>query len=53
VAYVDPRGTGGRGIDFERGTYKRLGELETKDHISAAKFLGQLPWIDETRIGIL
>jgi dipeptidyl-peptidase 4 len=52
VACVDGRGTGGRGTAFRTCTYKRLGELETKDQIEAAKYLGSLPYVDKTRIGI-
>jgi dipeptidyl-peptidase-4 len=33
-------------------TYKQLGKYETSDQIEAAKFLGSLPQIDPTRIGI-
>jgi dipeptidyl-peptidase-4 len=52
VACVDGRGTGGRGTAFRTITYKRLGELETKDQIEAAKYLGSLSYVDKTRIGI-
>jgi dipeptidyl-peptidase 4 len=52
VAVVDTRGTGGRGAAFKKATYKQLGKLETEDHISAAKYLGGLPYIDANRVGI-
>jgi len=52
VAVVDPRGTGFRGRDFKHITYKQLGKYETEDQIEAAKYLGKLNYIDETRIGI-
>ena len=52
VACVDGRGTGGRGNAFRTCTYKRLGELETKDQLEAAKYLGSLRYVDNTRIGI-
>ena len=52
VACVDGRGTGGRGTVFRTSTYKRLGELETKDQIEAAKYLGSFSYVDKTRIGI-
>ena len=52
VACVDPRGTGGRGADFQKQTYLELGELETQDQIAAAKYLGEQSWIDADRIGI-
>ena len=52
VASVDNRGTGARGRDFKTSTYLNLGINESDDQISAARFLGALPYIDETRIGI-
>lgn len=52
VACVDGRGTGFRGNDFKSCTYGRLGELETEDQISAAKYLATQPWVDGSRIGI-
>ncbi len=52
VASVDNRGTGGRGRDFKKGTYLKLGQLETEDQIAAAQYLGSLPYVDESRIGI-
>ena len=52
IAVIDNRGTGGRGEDFKKMTYKQLGKMESEDHISAAKFLGTLPFVDAERIGI-
>jgi dipeptidyl-peptidase-4 len=52
VAIVDPRGTGGRGEQFKKITYKQLGKFELEDHLAAAKYLGGLDYIDETRMGI-
>lgn len=52
VASVDNRGTGGRGADFKKITYKNLGHWETHDQIQAAKYLGGLPYVDAGRIGI-
>lgn len=49
---VDGRGTGGRGADFEKCTYLHLGELEAKDQVEAAQYLGTLPYVDKSRIGI-
>lgn len=49
---VDGRGTGGRGADFEKCTYMRLGELEAKDQVEAALWLGTLPFVDKENIGI-
>jgi dipeptidyl-peptidase-4 len=52
VACVDGRGTGGRGEEFKKMTYKQLGHYETKDQIEAAKYLGTLKNVDAARIGI-
>ncbi len=52
IACIDGRGTGYRGRDFKKVTYKELGKYETEDQIEAAKELGKLPYIDEQRIGI-
>lgn len=49
---VDGRGTGGRGSDFEKCTYLRLGDLEAKDQVETAAYLGTLPYVDKDRIGI-
>ncbi|MCG8310547.1 MAG: S9 family peptidase [Cytophagales bacterium] len=52
IACVDNRGTGGKGRDFQHVTYKQLGKIESEDQITAAKYFGRLPYIDENRIGI-
>lgn len=52
VACVDGRGTGFRGEDFKKCTYKQLGCYETEDQIAAARYLGALPYVDSGRIGI-
>lgn len=52
VVVVDGRGTGGRGADFKKITYRQLGKLETQDQIHTAKYLQTLPYIDGKRIGI-
>lgn len=52
VVCVDGRGTGGRGAAFEKCTYLRLGDLEAKDQVETALYLGGLPFVDKNRIGI-
>jgi dipeptidyl-peptidase-4 len=52
VAVVDTRGTGYRGEQFKKQTYGQMGQLEAEDHIAAAKWLGELDYIDAQRIGI-
>ena len=49
---VDNRGTGGRGAAFEKCTYLRLGELEARDQVETALWLGQQTYVDKERIGI-
>ena len=41
-ACVDGRGTGGRGAEFEKVTYLKLGELEARDQVETALYLGTL-----------
>ncbi len=50
VVTVDNRGTGGRGNDFNKATYKQLGKLETIDQIEVAKYLGTLSYVDKNKI---
>lgn len=52
VACVDNRGTGGRGEEFKKMTYLKLGHYETIDQTEAAKYLGNLSYTDKNRIGI-
>jgi dipeptidyl-peptidase 4 len=52
VVTVDNRGTTGRGRDFRRAMFRRLGQVEIQDQVAAARWLGRQPWVDSTRIGI-
>ena len=52
IACVDGRGTGGRGAEFEKSTYLRLGDLESKDQVETALYMGSLPYVDKDNIGI-
>lgn len=49
---VDGRGTGGRGSEFEKCTYRYIGVKESHDQVETAKYLQTLPYIDGERIGI-
>lgn len=49
---VDGRGTGGRGAEFEKQTYLKLGQLESHDQVETAIYLSKLPWVDSKHIGI-
>lgn len=52
IACVDNRGTGGKGAEFKKVTYKNLGHYELLDQKAAAQYFGSLPYIDADRIGI-
>ncbi len=52
VFCFDGRGTGGRGAQFKKQTYRDLGRMECEDAIEAARWLGQQNWVDKDRIGI-
>lgn len=52
VACVDGRGTGYKGTAYKKATYLNLGKYEIEDQITAARWLGQQPYIDASRIGI-
>lgn len=52
VVCVDGRGTGYKGAQFKKVTYRELGKYEVEDQIDAAKKLSELPYIDEERTGI-
>ena len=52
VVCGDGRGTGGRGSDFLRCTYMRMGDLESHDQVEAALWLGRQPYVDKDRIAI-
>lgn len=52
VACVDNRGTGARGAEFKKSIYLNLGKQETADQIDAARYLGDLDYVDKNRIGV-
>lgn len=52
IACFDGRGTGNRGEEFKKMTYLQLGKYESEDQIAIAKQLGDMPFIDKSRIGI-
>ena len=52
VVCVDGRGTGFKGAEFKKVTYKELGKYEVIDQIESAKELGKRPYINENEIGI-
>lgn len=52
VVCVDGRGTGFKGADFKKVTYKELGKYEVEDQIESAKELGKRSYVDANEIGI-
>lgn len=52
IVSIDNRGTGFRGEEFKKMTYQQLGKYETMDMIEAAKYMGSLPYVDASRIGV-
>jgi dipeptidyl-peptidase 4 len=52
TAWVDGRGTKGRGRDFRMAPYRKLGIVEIDDQAEAMKELAKLPFVDGTKIGI-
>ena len=52
VALIDTRGTGARGEQFKKITYKQLGKYELEDIVAGAGFLASLKYVDDSRIGI-
>ncbi len=52
ILSVDPRGTGGRGAEFKKSTYKQLGKLELEDISTAAIEFAKKNHLNPNRIGI-
>ncbi len=52
VVVVDTRGTGRRGEQFKKQTYKQLGKYELEDLLAAGKYLSSLSYVDAERLGI-
>jgi len=51
IVSVDNRGTGSRGEEFTKCTYRQLGHFETIDQIETAKWLAKQTYVDSGRIG--
>jgi dipeptidyl-peptidase-4 len=52
VISIDPRGTGGRGAEFKKATYKQLGKIELEDLSHATLEYATKNYLDTKRIGI-
>lgn len=52
IVCVDGRGTGGRGSEFQKCTYLKLGVKEAEDQVATAQYMATQPFVDKSRIGI-
>ncbi|MBX2961195.1 MAG: S9 family peptidase [Cyclobacteriaceae bacterium] len=52
VVTMDTRGTGFRGEQFTKQTYKEMGKLELEDLLAGGKYLSSLSYVDDSRLGI-
>jgi dipeptidyl-peptidase-4 len=52
MACVDNRGTGNRGEAFRKCTYMNLGQIETQDQISTARYFKKQNWVDSNKISM-
>jgi len=53
VVNADPRGTDCRGRAWRNATYMHLGTFEAEDHLSVARYMQSLPYVDKDRIAML
>lgn len=53
IVNIDPRGTANRGRKFKHQTYLKLGEYETEDFISTARYMKSKSYVNPDRIGIM
>lgn len=51
IMSIDNTGTGYRGEEFKKKTYLQLGKYEIEDQVDAAKYIGNLPYVDKNNIG--
>jgi dipeptidyl-peptidase 4 len=51
VVSVDNTGTGFRGEEFKKKTYLQLGKFEIEDQVDAAKYIGNMSFVDKNNIG--
>lgn len=51
VVSVDNTGTGSRGEEFKKKTYLQLGKYEIEDQIDAARYIGNMSFVDKDNIG--
>ncbi len=49
---VDPRGTAARGADFQKLTYMKMGQMESRDQVEAALYMAKQPYVDANKLAI-
>lgn len=49
---VDPRGTAARGADFQKLTYMKMGQMESRDQVEAALYMAKQPYVDASKMAI-
>lgn len=52
VFTVDNRGSSNRGRDFEHVIHRQLGQNEMADQMQGIKYLQNLPYVDQAKIGV-
>jgi len=52
VMVVDNRSSGGRGLFDSWSIHRRMGDVETKDLVTAAEWLGRQDWVDAKRLAL-
>ena len=52
VLAINPRGSSGRGEEFQKAIYADWGNVDAKDIIAAADFISEKPYVDPDRLGI-
>ncbi|MDA0789480.1 MAG: S9 family peptidase [Proteobacteria bacterium] len=52
ILQLDNRGSAHRGRAFEGPIRGELGTIEVKDQLRGVEYLGTLPWVDMTRLGV-
>lgn len=49
---LDNRGSANRGMAFEQALFRNMGSVEVEDQVTGARYLQNLSFVDENRIGV-
>jgi dipeptidyl aminopeptidase/acylaminoacyl peptidase len=52
IVYANPRGSGGYGLDFQRGNYQDWGKGPASDVLKACDFAAKEAWVDTSKLVI-